>query len=116
MTVDTYNLYMGTLDSSFSDMAILRAEDILIAHINDADYVPLEALGDQSRRCFPGEGFLDMDAYLRSLLNIGYDGVVSVETFRPEYWAKPAEWVIGEAYRTTHAAMERNGCLRCKEE
>ena len=41
----------------------------------------------------------------------GYDGMVSVETFRPEYWAKTPEWVIENAYRTTYAALEKNQCL-----
>jgi len=37
--------------------------------------------------------------------------MVSVETFRPEYWAKTPEWVIENAYRTTYAALEKNQCL-----
>ena len=41
----------------------------------------------------------------------GYKGIASVETFRPEYWQKTPEWVIENAWRTTHHALEANGCL-----
>ena len=48
---------------------------------------------------------------LRELKRAGYRGIASVETFRPEYWDRPPEWVIAEAYRTTRAELERSGCL-----
>ena len=54
---------------------------------------------------------MDTDSFLQTLKCCGYDGMVSVETFRPEYWAKTPEWVIENAYRTTREALERNGCL-----
>lgn len=110
LAVDSYNIYMGNQDDSFADLALLRSEEIYVAHINDADYAPPDCLGDQSRRCFCGAGVLDLHAYLNHLKEIGYDGVVSVETFRPEYWAKSAEWVIAEAYRSTRTEMERACC------
>lgn len=111
LTIDSYNIYMGDLDKRFSAIQQLRAEEIFVAHINDADWVPEDQLGDQSRRCFCGSGFLDLDAYLTQLKKIGYEGVVSIETFRPEYWARTARWVIDEAYRTTYGAMKHSQCL-----
>ena len=38
--------------------------------------------------------------------------MVSVETFRPEYWAKSPEWVIENAYRTTAEAVRKSGEAR----
>ena len=49
--------------------------------------------------------------FLQELKAAGYSGIVSVETFRPEYWAKTPEWVIPNAYKTTRAALAENGCL-----
>ena len=54
---------------------------------------------------------MDTDSFLQTLKCCGYDGMVSVETFRPEYWAKTPEWVIENAYRTTYAALEKSQCL-----
>ncbi len=63
------------------------------------------------KRCFAGTGVVDTDSFLQTLKCCGYDVMVSVETFRPEYWAKTPEWVIENAYRTTYAALEKNQCL-----
>ena len=60
----------------------------------------------QDKRCFAGTGVVDTDSFLQTLKCCGYDGMVSVETFRPEYWAKTPEWVIENAYRTTREALE----------
>ena len=32
---------------------------------------------------------------------MGYEGMISVEIFRPEYYKKDAEWVIKRGYETT---------------
>ena len=37
--------------------------------------------------------------------------MVSIETFRPEYWIKSPEWVIETAYKTTYELLEKNNCL-----
>ena len=75
-----------------------------------ADDVPDTEMG-QDKRCFPGHGVVNTDAFLKALKATGYQGMVSVETFRPEYWSKSAEWVIENAYITTKKALQHNGCL-----
>ena len=32
--------------------------------------------------------------------------MISIETFRPEYWKKDAEWVIRRGYETTKKLLE----------
>lgn len=71
-----------------------------------ADNVPESEMGQDKRR-FAGTGVVDTDSFLQTLKCCGYDGMVSVETFRPEYWAKTPEWVIENAYRTTREALEK---------
>ena len=41
----------------------------------------------------------------------GYDGMVSLEVFRPEYWAMKPEELIPMAYETTRKVLEENECL-----
>lgn len=88
----------------------MQPEKIFAVHLMSADNVPESEMG-QDKRCFAGTGVVDTDSFLQTLKCCGYDGMVSVETFRPEYWAKTPEWVIENAYRTTYAALEKNQCL-----
>ena len=107
---DAYNIFLNGGKNDFSGIATVQPEKIFAAHIMSADSVPPAEMGQDKRR-FCGEGAVDTDAFLQALKAVGYDGMVSIETFRPEYWAKTPEWVIQTAYETTHAAMVKNGCV-----
>ena len=106
--LDSYNIHLNGGINDFSVMKQVDPGRIFAAHINNADPVPEAEMGQDKRR-FPDQGVVDVDNFLRALKECGYEGMVSVETFRPEYWQRDPEWVIREAYRTTRAVMERNG-------
>jgi len=36
--------------------------------------------------------------------------MVSIETFRPEYWKEDAEWFVKEAYRAAYD-VKKNNCI-----
>lgn len=107
---DSCNIYLNNRCNDFSSIEHVQPEKIFAIHLMNIDDVADEQLG-QDKRCFVGQGAIDTDAFLQVLKKVGYTGMVSVETFRPQYWEKPAKWVISEAYRTTYEALERNGCL-----
>lgn len=107
---DSYNIHLNGHCNDFSAIKNVQSEKIFAVHLMSADDVPESEMG-QDKRCFAGTGVVDTDSFLQTLKCCGYDGMVSVETFRPEYWAKTPEWVIENAYRTTREALERNGCL-----
>lgn len=107
---DAYNIVLNGGKNDFSGIEAVQPEKIFAAHIMSADIVPENEMG-QDKRCFCGGGAVDTAAFLQTLKKAGYDGMVSVETFRPEYWAKSPEWVIHQAYATTRAALEESGCL-----
>lgn len=106
---DSYNLYLNGGCNDFSGMKQVQPEKIFAVHLMSGDDVPPERRG-QDRRCFCGSGVVDTDGFLKTLREIGYTGMVSVETFRPEYWRRSPEWVIKTAYETTRDALEKNGC------
>jgi len=85
VVLDCFHFYAG--GSSFDDFARLKPEQLFIFHINDAEDLPREALRD-SHRLLPGEGILPLSEILSSLRKIGYDEMVSIELFRPEYWER----------------------------
>lgn len=107
---DAYNIFCNGNTDSFEEMKEVQKEKIFAVHINNADDgAPGEA--SQERRRFCDHGVIRLDRFLGTLKEIGYDGMVSIETFRPEYWAMEPEAVIREAYRTTRDVLEQNGCL-----
>jgi 2-keto-myo-inositol isomerase len=105
ITLDAFNLYLYHKKNDFSDMKMVPLDKVFVVHIDDSDDKPLEEL-DHCDRCFPGGGLIDLKNYIRTLKEMKYDGMVSVETFRPEYWGKDPEWVIRTGYETTKRLIE----------
>lgn len=107
---DSYNIYLNGRCNDFSGLRAVPPEKIFAVHLMSADDVPEDQMG-QDKRCFPGRGVVDTDAFLQTLRACGYEGMVSVETFRPEYWAQSPRWVIENAYCSLRQALQANGCL-----
>ncbi|WP_392559474.1 sugar phosphate isomerase/epimerase family protein [Orbus mooreae] len=104
LVLDSYNLYLYNRLNDFSVMKQIDVNKIFAVHINNGDDAPDNELSQALRR-FCDQGVVDLHSYLTTLKAINYQGMVSIETFRPEYWQKPAEWVIAEAYQTTKKIM-----------
>lgn len=107
---DSYNIFLNGGCNDFSPIGSVQPEKIFAAHLMSADDVPPGKRGQDKRR-FCGGGAVDTGAFLQALKAAGYQGIASVETFRPEYWEKSPQWVTQTAYATTRAALEENGCL-----
>ena len=90
-----------TTGATAADMEALRAEQIVHVHINDAPDRPRDAQMD-CERLLPGEGVIDLAAFLGALKKIGYDGPVAVETFSKELAALGHD----EAARRTAEAVK----------
>jgi len=101
LTVDICNIFMhndgeGVLD----ELNGLDAFDIYVAHICDFDGTPYSAQTREDR-CFCGEGTLPVKDYVEALKKTGYDGALSIETFRPGYYKMHNSILIKKAYDTT---------------
>jgi 2-keto-myo-inositol isomerase len=90
MVLDTFHFYAG--GSSVDTIRNVDKEKIFIFHINDAERMPRKELQD-AHRLYPGEGVIPLKKIVSGLKGIGYDGPVSLEMFRPEYWARLPEEV-----------------------
>ena len=89
LVIDTFHFYAG--NSSFEAIETLNPEKLFIFHINDAEDLPKEKLTD-AHRLYPGLGILPIKEIKERFDKIGYDRMVSIEIFRPEYWnANPFE-------------------------
>jgi 2-keto-myo-inositol isomerase len=100
--MDTYHFYAG--GSSFEAIDRLDARKLFIFHINDAEDLPKEELND-SKRLYPGLGILPIKEMKEHLDGIGYDGPVSVEIFRPEYWDQDPFEVARNAKEATERVL-----------
>ncbi len=90
-----------TTGATAADMAALRPEQIVHVHINDAPDRPRDEQVD-GERLLPGDGVIDLAAFLGALKTIGYVGPVAVETFNKEISALGHD----EAARRTAEAVK----------
>jgi 2-keto-myo-inositol isomerase len=107
LTIDSFNLYLYGKLNSFEVLQMLDAEKIYVVHFVDGDdqNLPLETL-DQCHRSLPGTGKLNLKNFVDNLRKIKYDDMLSVETFRPEYWKMDPEIVIKRSYETAAAFLK----------
>lgn len=100
LVIDTFHFYAG--NSSFEAIDALDPEKLFVFHINDAEDLPRAELTD-AHRLYPGMGVLPIQEIKKRFDKIGYDRMVSIEIFRPEYWAQDPF----EVARRAKAATER---------
>ncbi|HHX38169.1 MAG TPA: sugar phosphate isomerase/epimerase [Clostridiaceae bacterium] len=93
LVVDCINFYMHDKCSDLDFLGQLPPEKVFVFHINDCEDVPLGVL-DHCHRIMPGQGCIPIRDIVAALKSIGYNGPASLELFRPEYWAMPAEDVF----------------------
>lgn len=98
LVIDTFHFYAG--NSTFEAIDKLNPEKLFIFHINDAENLPKENLTD-AHRLYPGEGILPIKEIKTHFDKIGYDRMVSIEIFRPEYWNQDPFDVARKARRAT---------------
>lgn len=94
LMLDTFHYYKSEVP--LTDIAALPLDKLLIVHVNDCEDRPREELRD-AHRLYPTLGVIPAAAMLRPLAAGGYSGDVSVEIFRPEYWAQPVEVITRQA-------------------
>lgn len=103
---DAYHWY--TNESTVEDIHALKASQIVHVHINDAPNLPISEVLDNGR-LYPGEGVIDLTAFLNALKSIGYTGVVSQEVLTSEPpVGTPEELIIKSAEAYTKVFTKAN--------
>jgi 2-keto-myo-inositol isomerase len=103
LVIDTCHFYAG--GSELSSIEAVDPEKLFIFHINDVEARPLETIED-AHRLLPGEGVIPLDAILSRLKGIGFDGLCSIELFRPEYWERDPVGLAAAARAATVKVLE----------
>lgn len=81
---DIYHLYKG--DSGFDSLKMVSGKVIEVFHMNDYPATPTRMEINDAARVYPGDGIAPLTQTLRDLLHAGFDGVLSLELFNPNYW------------------------------
>jgi 2-keto-myo-inositol isomerase len=100
--IDTFHFYAG--GSTFEAIDSMRPEKLFIFHINDAENLPKDQLTD-AHRLYPGTGILPIREIKQHFDQIGYDRMVSIEIFRPEYWDQDPFEVAARAKAATEEVL-----------
>ncbi len=103
LVIDTCHFYAG--GSKLGSIARIDPQKIFILHINDVQDHPRETIED-AHRLLPGEGVIPLDDILIRLKHIGFDGLCSIELFRPEYWERDPVELATAARAVTLEVLE----------
>jgi len=102
IVLDCFHFY--SMGSRIEDISKAKGENIFIFHIDDSEDLPTGAARDD-KRLWPGDGIVPLDGILDGLKKIGYQDMVSVELFRPEYYELPIDDCIRIAKEKTVAVV-----------
>lgn len=94
--MDTFHYFRSGV--SDQEIEAIPLDKLDIVHVNDCEDGALNELTD-AHRLYPTLGVIPA-RQLSLLKDGGYDGYLSVEIFRPEYWEQPIEEITGKAYTT----------------
>ena len=84
---DIYHLYKG--GSGFDTLKLLSAAGMQVFHVNDYPKIPRDKIADKDR-VYPGDGIAPLKPTLKCLYDLGFQGVLSLELFNPEYYKQDA--------------------------
>lgn len=80
LLLDAWHLYTG--HGTIADVEPLKAEDVVVVHVNDAPPgIPIDEQQDLVRALPLETGVLDLVGFMHALQRIGYDGPVMPEPF-----------------------------------
>ncbi|MCA9082541.1 MAG: sugar phosphate isomerase/epimerase [Planctomycetaceae bacterium] len=84
LVLDPFHCYVG--GGGVESIAKLSAEQVAVSHFNDAPAEPAPSTQRDPDRVMPGDGAIDLRRYCDLLRQIGYQGFLSLELFRPDLW------------------------------
>ena len=92
--LDSWHWY--TAGETEADLLSLKANEVVMCHLNDAPKdIPVAQQVDNRRELPCATGVIDVKAYLGALIKIGYDGPVACEPFSQELRKLAPEQAVG---------------------
>lgn len=100
---DSYHLYKG--GTPYENLRLLNGAEMFVFHINDYPGTPAREEITDAHRVFPGDGVAPLDVLFRTLRDIGFRGMLSLEVFNREYWNQDALYIARAGYEKTREAV-----------
>jgi len=101
---DVFHMYKGS--GCFEGLRLLGPDTLALLHVNDYPARPPRTEIVDADRVFPGDGTAPLGAILRTLAEVGYDGMLSLELFNESYWQRDARWIVETGLEKTKRAVE----------
>ena len=99
LCLDTFHIY--SRQTEVETIANIPGEKIFLVQIADAPKLSLDPLSwSRHHRCFPGQGELELDQFMKNLQRTGYEGPLSLEIFNDQFRAGNAHEVALDGYRS----------------
>jgi 2-keto-myo-inositol isomerase len=92
--MDTFHYYKSGV--TIQQIEEIPIEKLALVHVNDCEDLPRERLSD-GHRLYTGLGVIPLEEMLGVIKRKGYEGYLSVEIFREEYWRRPSLQICEEA-------------------
>jgi sugar phosphate isomerase/epimerase len=102
---DSYHLYKG--GTPYENLRLLNGAAMHVFHINDYPGEPARAEITDAHRVFPGDGVAPLGDLFRTLREIGFRGMLSLEVFNREYWNQDALYIARAGYEKTKEAVQK---------
>jgi len=84
---DVYHIYKG--GSDIAGLRLFRGAAMHVIHMNDYPADPPRDTITDAHRVYPGDGVAPLGTILRTLRDIGFRGMLSLELFNRDYWKEP---------------------------
>ncbi len=108
VTLDCF--HFTALESHWEDLEKADPKKIFALHLNDCEHLPIGSRKDTDRT-WPGDGCLDLDRIFSTLKKIGFDGVCTIEEFRPEYYELDHEQNVLTSYQRSKEFVSKHFAL-----
>ncbi len=100
---DVYHLYKG--GSDFSDLGLLAGPKVQCFHMNDYPATPPRKEIKDEHRVYPGDGIAPLKSILKTMIDSGFAGALSLELFNREYWQQDPQTVASTGLAKMKAAV-----------
>ena len=104
LLLDVYHIYKG--GSDFKGLGLVDGSAVKVLHMNDYPDIPREKIGDRDR-VYCGEGVAPIPTILRTMIDAGFRGVLSLELFNPKYWEDDVEQVLARGLKSMKDAVAK---------
>jgi len=97
--LDTFHIF--SRNTELNTILKIPGKKIFLVQVADAPKLSMDPLSwSRHHRCFPGQGELDLDQFMKNLEETGYDSVLSLEIFNDQFRSSDTFRHANDAFRS----------------